>query len=97
MNDLDFFIMFFLIVIVLPTAIFFIIICFINDSGTLDQDKCDHDWHLVGRTKDKRRIMYCPKCKLEEWISEVKWREIQIDKKYEEKNNETIKDLGEIK
>ena len=41
--------------------------------------------------------MYCPKCKSEEWISEIKRREIQIDKKYEEKNNETIKDLGEVK
>lgn len=91
MNDLVFFFMFILVVVELPTAIIFIILDFISDYET--QDQCDHDWHLVGRTKDKRRIMYCPKCKLEEWMSEVKWREMRIDKEYEEKNNETIKDL----
>ena len=94
MNDLVFFFMFILVVVELPTAIIFIILDFISDYET--QDQCDHDWHLVGRTKDKRRIMYCPKCKLEEWMSEVKWREMRIDKEYEEKNNETIKDLGEV-
>ena len=58
----------------------------INDSPTLEQAKCDHNWQLVKKNKDEC-VIYCPKCKLEKYISDIKWEEMKIDKEFQEQNN----------
>ena len=57
-------------------------------SPTFEQEMCKHDWNIIA---DSRRadqvIIYCPKCKLEKRLTRIKWTEMQIDMKYEEKEN----------
>lgn len=36
--------------------------------------------------KNGTYVIYCPKCKLEKYMSQVKWKEMKIDKEYEQNN-----------
>lgn len=77
-----------------------IFLCFLSKyidklyKATDEQKDCKHEWKLVGKMKNGTYVIYCPKCKLEKSMSEVKWKEMKIDKEYqtkiarEETNNE---------
>lgn len=78
------------LVLLIGTIIF---LCFLSKmldksyKVTDEQKDCKHEWKLVGKMKNGIYVIYCPKCKLEKHISDVKWKEMKIDKEFQEKNN----------
>ena len=91
MSDVNF------LLLLIGTIIFLCFLSKILDKSykvTDEQKDCKHEWKLVGKMKNGIYVIYRPKCKLEKHISEVKWKEMKIDKEYqtkiarEETNNE---------
>lgn len=82
----------FLFSVLVGSSLLFLTEKIINDScePTSEQRKCEHKWELVGEINDGMYVIYCPKCKFENIVSKIKWREMKIDKEYKEKINGNV-------
>ena len=92
MNDIVMNCIIFLFSVLVGSSLLFLTEKIINDScgHTSEQSKCEHKWELVGEINDYMYVIYCPKCKFENIVSKIKWREMKIDKEYKEKINGNV-------
>lgn len=92
MNDIVMNCIIFLFSVLVGSSLLFLTEKIINDScgPTSEQRKCEHKWELVGEINDDMYVIYCPKCKFENIVSKIKWREMKIDKEYKEKINGNV-------
>lgn len=64
--------------------------CFLTkpDYGEISDEQlnCEHEWHKVSSINSFRYVIYCPKCKGQQEVSEKEWKIIVINSEWEEKN-----------
>ena len=46
------------------------------------QAACEHDWKEIDHYANNCFEIYCPKCQLQDYVTNAEWNKIQIDMEY---------------
>lgn len=54
----------------------------VNKAYREKQEACEHDWKEIDHYSNNCFEIYCPKCQLQDYVTNAEWNKIQIDMEY---------------